>query len=147
MSHIFSPCHIASCTCHSFFAPSQSITGMPTLNLNCWIFNEDYKSVFPIKIACAKTIGTLRNAINEDQHIAFQHVDLRNLNLWKVSIFINTSFKQNVNRLGLQNEEPLLSGTKLSKVFLDKPEDEHVHIVVRPPPTGTSEWLICYITS
>ena len=120
---------------------------MPTFNLNCWIFNEDYKSVFPIEIACTKTVGALRNAIKEDQRVAFQHVDPRSLDLWKVSILIDTSLKPNVDRLGLQNEEPLLSGTKLSKVFSDEPADEHVHIVVRPPPTSMSKWLICYITS
>jgi hypothetical protein len=128
---------------------------MPTFNLNCWIFNEDYKSVFPIEIACTKTVGALRNAIKEDQRVAFhhvdqrvafQHVDPRNLDLWKVSVFIDTSLKPNINRLGLQNEEPLLSGTKLSKVFSEELEAEHIHIVVRPP-TGTFEWLICYITS
>jgi Crinkler effector protein N-terminal domain len=119
----------------SFFAstslPALFRLFMPTFNLNCWIFNEDYKSVFPIEIACT---------------IAFQHVNPRNLDLWKVSVFIDTSLKPNVNRLGLQNEEPLLPGTKLSKVFSEEPEDEHIHIVVRPP-TGTFEWLICYITS
>jgi Crinkler effector protein N-terminal domain len=116
------------------------------LNLNCWIFNEDYTSVFPIEIGCTKTIGNLKNAIKEDQRIAFQHVDPRNLDLWMVSIFIDTSLKQNFDKLGLQNELPLLPGTKLSKIFSDEPKDEHVHIVVRPPPTCMCEWLICYTT-
>src|ERR1700733_11528578 len=73
------------------YVTASPITGMPTLNLNCWIFNEDYKSVFPIKIACTKTVGALRNAIKEDQCITFQHVDPCNLDLWKVSIAIDTS--------------------------------------------------------
>ena len=119
---------------------------MSTFDLNCWILNEDYTSVFPIEIGCTKTVGNLKNAIKQDQRVAFQHVDPRNLDLWIVSVFIDTSLKQNVDKLGLQNEPLLLPGTKLSKIFSDEPKDEHVHIVVQPPPTCTCEWLICYIT-
>ena len=110
---------------------------MLTFDLNCWIFNEDHTSVFPIEVDRTKTIGNLKNAIKVDQHIAFQHVDPRNLDIWMVSILIDPSLKQNFDKLGLQNEPPLLPGAKLSKVFSDEPKDEHVHIVVRPPPPCT----------
>jgi hypothetical protein len=109
---------------------------MSALDLNCWILTEDYTSVFSIEIGRTKTVATLQNAIKENQRIIFQHVDPRNVDLWQVSIFNDTSLKQNVEELNLQNKQPLLSSTKLSNVFLEEPKDEHVHIVVRLPSTS-----------
>jgi hypothetical protein len=126
------------------------MTAVTALDLNCWILTEDYTSVFPVEIRCTKTVGALKNAIKENQRFTgftFQHVDSRNIDLWKVSIFNDTSLKQNVDELGLQNRPPLLSSTKLSNVFLDEPKDEHVHIVVRPPSNCAFEWLVSHNVS
>jgi hypothetical protein len=120
-------------SCVPTCAPTNT---MSALDLNCWILTEDYTSVFSIEIGRTKTVATLQNAIKENQRIIFQHVDPRNVDLWQVSIFNDTSLKQNVEELNLQNKQPLLSSTKLSNVFLEEPKDEHVHIVVRLPSTS-----------
>jgi hypothetical protein len=84
----------------------------------------------------SKTVGTLRKAIKDEKEHAFQHVDADALLLWKVSIPVNRSLTENLGKLNFVDEGSLLPVNRLSKVFSDQPEEEHLHIVMQSPPAG-----------
>ena len=54
-------CHIASrvLATKSDYSCMPALPG-PTFKLNCWIFNEDYTSIFPIEIGCTKDSERIR---------------------------------------------------------------------------------------
>ena len=112
-------------------SPSES---QPQLNLNCLVLNNDTSHIFPIEIMESKTVGTLRKAIKDEKRPAFDHVPTDALLLWKVSIPVNRNLTENLSKLLFVDEGSLLPVERLSKVFADQPEDEHLHIVVQVPP-------------
>jgi len=61
-----------------------------TLELNCWVLGDDPRSVFPVEIASSKTVGFLKEAIKDKTKCAFDDIDAKSLNLWKV---INARFR------------------------------------------------------
>jgi hypothetical protein len=117
-----------------------------TLDLNCLVLGHDASHIFPIEIAESKTVGTLRKAIKDEKRPAFDHVPADTLLLWKVSIPVNRNLTENLSKLDFVDEGSLLPVKRLSGVFSDQPEDEHLHIVVRVPPAGEYELLSFVIT-
>jgi Crinkler effector protein N-terminal domain len=102
------------------------------LELNYWIVGDEphARSVFPLKIAITESAGALKALIiseNEDLHNTARY-----LTIWKVSIPIDDSFEEKLRKIDLTNE--LFSTARLSKEFLDEPEEGHLHIIVRPRP-------------
>jgi hypothetical protein len=114
--------------------PNSSSDSQPQLNLNCLVLGHDASHIFPIEIAERKTVGALRKAIKDEKRPAFDHVPADTLLLWKVSILVNRNPTENLSKLDFVDENSLLPVKKLSKIFSEKPEDEHLHIVVRVPP-------------
>jgi hypothetical protein len=110
-----------------------------TLDLNCLVLGNDANHIFPIEIAERKTVGALKDAIKDKKEYAFPHVDADTLILWKVSIPVNQSLTETLSKLDFVDEGSLLPVRRLSGVFSDQPEDEHLHIVVRVPPAGEYE--------
>jgi hypothetical protein len=117
-----------------------------TLDLNCLVLGHDTSRILPIEIAERKTVGAHRKAIKDEKRHAFQHVDADALVLWKVSIRVNQNLTENLSKLDFVDDGSLLPVKRLSGVFSDQPEDEHLHIVVRVPPAGEYELLAFVIT-
>ena len=117
-----------------------------TLNLNCLVLGHDASHIFPIEIVESKTVGALKDAIKGKKEHTFQHVDADNLILWNVSISVNRNLTENLSKLNFVDEGSLLPVKRLSGVFSDRPEDEHLHIVVRAPPAGEYELLSFVMT-
>ena len=115
---------------------STTITMSGTLDLNCLVLGHDTSRIFPIEIAERKTVGALKDVIKDKKEHAFRHVDADALLLWKVSIPVNRSLTENLSKLDFVDDGSLLPVKRLSGVFSDQPEDEHLHIVVRVPPAG-----------
>ena len=119
---------------------------MPPLQLNCLVLEDDpdyvffynHNDVFSVKIADTASVGGLIETVNK--HV-FQHVDAECLALWNVSIPGDINFEEKINNLDLANKEPLPHVLKLSEVFPDPPEEEHLHIIVRSPPAGECQGL------
>ena len=67
--------------------------------------------------------------------------------LWKVSILVDHSFKDTISQLKFEFEDgqSLLPMAKLSKVFADAPEENHLHIVVRVPSPEPEFDLKCSV--
>jgi hypothetical protein len=117
-----------------------------TLDLNCLVLGHDASHIFPIEIAENKTVGALRKAIKDEKRPAFDHVPADTLLLWQVSIPVNRNLTENLSKLDFVDDRSLLPVKRLSGVFSDQPEDEHLHIVVRVPPAGEYDLLAFVIT-
>jgi hypothetical protein len=105
-------------------------------NLNCWIFGEDLHDIITVSISKNANINTLKNAIWDMNKRDFDGFSARSLHLWKASISIDAELDP--HSLNLVNDDSLHPLRMLSKVFTDPPLEEHLHIIVRPPPTGES---------
>ncbi|KAF8321998.1 uncharacterized protein EI90DRAFT_2937713 [Cantharellus anzutake] len=112
-------------------------------DLNCWILGDDARQVFPVEISNTKSVGSLMEAIKAKKKLAIGHIDADALTLWKVSISIDSSFKENVEEVELEDEEALPFMEKLSCIFPDQPDDEALHIVVLFPRVVELCCLIC----
>ena len=99
------------------------------------MLSDDASRVFQVEIVNSKTVGDLRKLIKEEKRPAFDHVPADTLVLWKVSIAINGNLAESLDP-DIINDDPLLPVNRLSKVFSDPPEDEHLHIVMQAPPAG-----------
>ena len=62
---------------------------MSVANLHCWVHGDDPDAIFLVEIATTKTVGALKQAIKEEKKHAFQDIDAKTLNLWKVFIPLN----------------------------------------------------------
>jgi len=108
----------------------------PILELNCFVHDDDPRHVFPVKIARTESVGTLKKAIKEEKKVTLEHVDADSLRLWKVSIAVNSGFKEDLRKVELRDDDALSPVDRLSKVFLGQPEDGDLHIIVRSPPAS-----------
>ena len=107
------------------------------LNLNCLVLSDNASCVFSIKITKSKTISVLRDAIKDKKRHAFQHINTDALFLWKVDITVDESIAEEY----YTEEHSLSPMAKLSRVFLDQPIDEHIHIIVQAPKIPESGML------
>jgi hypothetical protein len=76
-----------------------------TLELNCIVQGDEPTHVFPIKIACTESIGSLKKVIKEENPEAFQNVDACSIGLWQVSIQSTTVSEKTCKRRTLQIKE------------------------------------------
>jgi hypothetical protein len=104
-----------------------------TLALNCLVSGDDPDHIFTIEIANTKTVGALKKAIKEEKKPAFDDVAADALVLWKVSLPVDESLKENL--INLSGEKLSLPLDKLSKVFSNV-DDTHLHIVVGRPSSA-----------
>jgi hypothetical protein len=117
-----------------------------TLELNCLVQGDDFRNAFPVKIGSHESVGTLKQAIRKENEHAFRGVDAHNLVLWKVSIAADGLVKQDPRIHDLAEDQSLLPTNRLSKVFSDALEEEHIHIVVRAPSTSEHRVIMaCHI--
>src|SRR5580693_7268569 len=107
-----------------------------TLVLNCWLLGDDPTHIFPVKIERTELVGTLKKTIKDEKKHAFEHVDADTLVLWRVSIPVGGSFKQNLSKLDFVDEQSLSAVDELSEVFAESPAPKHVHVIVRSFPIG-----------
>jgi len=97
------------------------------------ILEDDPSQIFTVKIEETEYISDLKEAI-KDKRNALQYVDAHALTLWRVSIAVDDDhFEEKINDLKLKSMKPLSHVKKLSGVFSNQLEDEHLHIVVRLP--------------
>jgi hypothetical protein len=107
------------------------------LELNCLVLGDDNPShIFPVKIEKTALVGTLKEVIKDKKKPAFEHVDADTLVLWRVSIPVGGSFKQNLSKLDFVDEQSLSAVDELSEVFAESPVAKHVHVIVRSFPIG-----------
>jgi hypothetical protein len=118
------------------------LPSVPILELNCFIQGNDPSHIFPVKIARTESVGTLKKAIKEEKKPELDHVTASSLKLWKVSIPVNDSFKENISNVELREKETLSPVDKLSYLFTVQPEEGHLHVMVHSPPAGGYKLLL-----
>jgi hypothetical protein len=119
--------------------PAANLPSEPQLVINCLVRGDDSGRAFSVKIAKSETVGALKDAIKKKMEHACDGIDAVLLDLWKVSdsnLPDDRNLKDKISELKLDDKQPLSPMAKLSTVFSEKPEDEHLHIVVRVPPAG-----------
>jgi len=107
-----------------------------TLSLFCYVLGDDSNNIFPVDIEPSKTVGHLKATIKEENSQAFKDVDAKTLRLWKVSIAVDSSFKERIETSIFVDEESLKPIEELSDIFPELPSRKQVHIVVKPPFDG-----------
>ena len=55
------------------------------ISLNCCILGLDNLKTFPIDIVSSKTVGHLKNAIKKRNPWTLQHIEVDQLEIWKVN--------------------------------------------------------------
>lgn len=63
------------------------------LQLNCWVFGESAKRIFPIRIQNTETVGDLQEAIKRKKR-AFDNVDADSLDLHQVRPVLLPAFNR-----------------------------------------------------
>jgi hypothetical protein len=117
------------------------ILSAPDLEINCFVQGDDPRNVSTVVIPKTKNVSALRQAIRKEKEHAFKGFDADTLVLWKVSIPSDSLVEQDPRIIDLDENQSLVPMNRLSKVFSDAPEKDHIHIVVRAPPAG--EWAFC----
>src|SRR5271168_4915254 len=121
-----------------------------TLELYCLVVGDEPSSLFPVKVESTESVGTLKDMIKKKKEPLFDLVPADTLVLWKVSIFSDDDgLQRRIEDLNLVEEQSLRRpAARLSKIFSDPVEDEHVHILVRPPRVRecSSLWLSVFLT-
>jgi len=135
-----------------------------TLALNCWVLGDGPNHIFTVEIASAMAVGHLKDVIKDEKKNRFHDLDAADLELWQVSDrclrpdandlilwkvnidskdlhLLDTIRDEDIKARGGVALEPM---SRLSTVFTDGLEDEHLHIVVRHPAVGSGE---CNLTS
>ena len=103
------------------------------LRLNCYVFGDDPRCVFPVEIAPTKTVGALKKLIKEENKHSFPNIDAKLLVLWEVSISLDANFKKTLNNLELADGESLSPTQELCEYFSEGAMKNHVHIVIKVP--------------
>jgi len=116
---------------------------MAILNIFCVIEGET-KS-FSVDIERTKTVDHLKKAIKADQSPDLDHINPKNLTLWRVDIPVNDlpallgSWKDKQNLLNFLSSKKQLEATEdLSDVFEEKPPKKTIHIFVQLPQSGNA---------
>ena len=75
---------------------------------------------FPVEIVATKTVRALKDVIKDAKRPAFGHVDAATPVLWKVSILIDKSFQENLDKLDFDEGKSLSPMEVLEDLFLKK---------------------------
>lgn len=126
---------------HLIFSTAPPDSQLPLLELNCLVLGESHNEVFPVEIAPTKSVGSLKEVIKQKTIRLFNHIDAKDLRLWKVSEVVDDNLENNLETANLPGQRTLSTIDKLSQVF-DLPVGDHLHIVVGRPAGGE---LCCFL--
>lgn len=106
-----------------------------TLELNCLVLDShaSINRIFTVHILETDNVATLKEKIKEKKPATFQHIATNALKLWIVSAPIEQLLETDLHDLQPAHA-PLLPVKRLGNLYLDAPLEEHLHIIVQPPP-------------
>ena len=105
---------------------------MSTLSINCFFLGGDSSEVFTVKIPKTESVSILKDVIKEKQSHRLNHVDAWELTAWKVSLPVDTITPE-LTIDDVEAYQKLHPVKKISSIFGEALEDEHVHILVQVP--------------
>jgi len=121
------------------------------LELNCLVLGADISSIFPVKIANTESVGTFKELIKDKKRPAFDHVPADTLKLFKVSFPVDDDLDATLKRFRPEHDPQngvhhlSVPVKRLRGVFGD-PIDEHLHVIVLPPPAGECQLLWPFVS-
>ena len=109
------------------------------LELNCLVLGDDTSHIFTVKIPDNDNVSALKETIWAKKPNEFNHVDADKLVIWKVSFPSDDNLQKTLDEREFVEEGALRRPSlRLYKVFPTRPEDEHLHILVKRPPARES---------
>ena len=122
-----------------------------SLELNCLVLGEDSSHIFAVEIDVRKKVSALKELLKDKKKHTFKDVDADALKIFKVSFPVDHELDVALERFrpehDLANGVHHLSGAvkRLGGVF-GEPTDEHLHVIVLPPPTGEHKSLWLFVS-
>ncbi|KAF8622839.1 hypothetical protein AX15_006710 [Amanita polypyramis BW_CC] len=104
--------------------------------LLCWFFGENPNNRITVKVDINGYVQDLKQVIKSAVDPMLKDVPPYKLLLWDVSIPLDGQYGENINQLANDIERrgsPLSNDAKLSRIFVEPPPKDHVHIVVMDP--------------
>jgi len=116
------------------------------LELNALVFGDGRSHVFPVKVAATESVGALKKAIKEEKKHAFEHIDADALNIFQVSFPVDDDLDATLKRFRPEHDpvkgvHHLSVPVKRLKGVFGDPIEEHIHVIVQPPPAGKHKLL------
>jgi hypothetical protein len=107
------------------------------LKLNCWVLGDEPSRIFPVNIVKTECVYTLQKVII-DANPDLGDIPARYLDIRMVSVAMDGDLGAKLKDLRTQHDGlPLWRPVdELSHVFPDKPDAQHLHIVVKPADRG-----------
>ena len=110
------------------------------ITLFCLVHGESGQYAFSVRLDRDLLISDLKKLIKEEKPNDLRNIDADQLALCKVNI-------QDEDEDALKNFDPreddkLCATSQVAKYFSDNPPEEHVHIIIKYPPTSCE---YCYI--
>ena len=102
------------------------------LSLNCLLLRDDPDRMFTVEIPKNKNVSILKDLIKEKNPSSLGNVDVKNIDLWQVSVLVDDLHSKKPSTAGPK----LRSDKLLSDVFPSELVINHVHVVARPPGQG-----------
>ncbi|KAF9143799.1 hypothetical protein BGX30_014751, partial [Mortierella sp. GBA39] len=106
-----------------------------TLTLFCLISGDSTSCAFSLHLSAGDTIGALKKAIVAENPGAFEHIDAKDLVLWRATIAASENAGDEcVIKLDGVDDKTKLGNprTSLSKLFPESPDDTTYIVVERP---------------
>ena len=104
---------------------------MSLVTLFCLVGGDPEEEPFEVKIDGRETISALKDVIKEKQKPAFDLLPASRLRLWKVDIPIPEGETPQIPELN--NNSKLGPAMKINRVFPVRPQEGHIHIIIRIP--------------
>ncbi|KAF9920790.1 hypothetical protein BGZ67_000991, partial [Mortierella alpina] len=109
------------------------------MTLFCLVDGETLSRAFSVKIQPDDSVDDLKEFIKAKKAHDFSDIDANSLTLWKVSLSIPDDEEETSITLDALSDKKRLPPTnRLSKLFLEAPLEDTIHIIVQrpsPPPS------------
>jgi hypothetical protein len=101
-------------------------------SLNCFVLGSRGDQVFTVKIEKTENVSILKDLIKEKKARLLSHVEASDLELWKVSLPVD-SLTQQLTVDDIEGPRKLHPVKKISSLFGEALNDELVHVLVQSP--------------
>ena len=105
---------------------------MSTLDVNCFLVGSDPFSIFTVEILKTENVSILKGLIKKKKSHRLNHFAASQLTLWKVSLPVD-AITPELTVDDVEACQELYPLKKISSIFDEALEDEHVHILVQAP--------------
>ncbi|KAF9948463.1 hypothetical protein BGZ70_002210, partial [Mortierella alpina] len=110
-----------------------------SLNLHTVIDGVAVSNAFPIDISFAQTVGHLKKLIKTEMSPEFDDITAEKLTLWQVAIPTTKNDEEGPISLETMSEKSkLLPTARLSKLYINCPAEDTIHILVQRPPSAAA---------